>query len=101
MKKFFRVVAQTEAVSVMKQDGTSILKSTIVLQEPGGRYENSYAVTLLGNLAACSFTPGSLVFACLRFQAKDYHPKVNGVVDQGKTEYLMDIMAQEMCLISN
>ena len=62
-----------------------ISKSTIVLQELGGKYENTYVVTLLGNAATCQYYSGDLVFAALRFTTREY----NGVTYQ-------DIMANEM-----
>ncbi|MCI6828828.1 MAG: hypothetical protein MR924_06160 [Prevotella sp.] len=96
MKAMFKVIAQTQPVAVQKQDGSSIQKATIVIQELGGKYDNSFAATLLGNNATTKFTPGDVVWAALRFQAKDYHPKVNGVADASKTEYLQDIMVQEI-----
>ena len=36
----------------------------------------------------------------LRFQAKDYHPRVNGVPDNTKTEYLQDIMVQDIVKVA-
>ena len=43
----------------------------IVLQELGGKQENEYAVTLWGDSALKEWTPGSLVYAVLRFQTKE------------------------------
>lgn len=100
MKTLFRVLAQTEPVTVAARDGSQIQKSTVVLQEIGSRYEDSYVVTLLGNLATCLWSPGSVVWASLRFQAKQYNPKVNGIADPSKVDYLMDITAQDIVHIS-
>jgi len=47
-----------------------------VLQEPGGKYEDSYVGTLLGNVALCRFYPGDLVVAALRFQHREYQGNV-------------------------
>ena len=85
MKQVFRVVRQTQAVSVQRQDGTQTQKCTLVLQEMGGKYENSFAATLLGNLASCVFYPGDVVFASLRFQHREY----NG-------QYYMDCTVQDI-----
>ena len=52
MKTILKVVAQTTTQQVKRQDGTQTQKCTLVLQEMGGKYENSYATTLLGNLAS-------------------------------------------------
>lgn len=75
MKKFFKVVAQQEPLTVNKQDGTTLNKCIIVLQEVGGRYENSYVCTLLGNAAICRFYKDDLVYAALRFQHSEYQGK--------------------------
>lgn len=96
MKTLFRVLAQTEPVTVPSRDGSQIQKCTVVLQEVGSRYEDSYVVTCLGNLAGCIWHPGTLVWASLRFQAKQFNPKVNGVPDTTKLDYLMDITAQDI-----
>lgn len=85
MNQFFRVVAQTEPATIQKQDGSNILKSTIVLQEIGGRFESSYACSLLGNAASGQFYPGDLVLASLRFSTHEHQ----GV-------YYQDITVQEI-----
>jgi len=72
MKQFFKVIAQQEPFSVTKQDGSQLSKCIIVLQEIGGKFENSYACNLLGNSALCKFYPGDLVFASLRFTHSEY-----------------------------
>lgn len=85
MKKFFKVIAQCEPFTVTKQDGSQLSKCQIVLQEIGGKYENSYVCTLLGNSALCKFFPNDLVYASLRFQHSEY---------QGK--FYQDINVQEI-----
>ena len=40
------------------------------------------------------------MWVALRFQAKDYHPKVNGVPDTTRTEYLQDIMVQDIVKVA-
>lgn len=75
MKQFFKVAAQQEPFTVTKQDGTSLNKCQIVLQEIGGKYENSYVCTLLGNSALSRFYQGDLVYASLRFQHSEYQGK--------------------------
>jgi len=89
MKQIFKVVAQTPPQSVSRQDGTLTQKSTLVLQEIGGRYENSYACTMLGNMASCKFNPGDLVFASLRFTHREY-----------QEQYYMDASIQDIVKIS-
>lgn len=72
MKALFRVITKTDAISVTKQDGTQILKATIVLQEVGGKYEDSFAATMLGNAATLLLYPGDVVWASLRFCSREY-----------------------------
>ena len=86
MKTLFKVIAQTKPVTVQKQDGSTIQKSTVVLQLIGGKYEDSFSATLLGTLA----TRRDVVWAALRFQAREYRPQ------QGGTTYLQDITVQEI-----
>ena len=73
MKQVFRVVRQTQAVSVQRQDGTQTQKCTLVLQELGGKYENSFAATMLGNMASLKFLQNDVVYACLRFSTREYN----------------------------
>ena len=70
-----KVVSQGEpfAVQSQKAEGGQVTKCNIVLQEPGGKYENSYVATMLGQLAMCRFYAGELVYAVLRFQAREYN----------------------------
>jgi len=75
MKQLFKVVAQQEPTTVNKQDGSTLNKCVIVLQEVGGKYENSFVCNLLGNAALCKFYPGDLVYAALRFQHSEYQGK--------------------------
>lgn len=72
MKTLFKVVNQSQPSTVQKQDGTSISKCTIILQEIGGKYENTFVATLLGNAATCRFYPGDYVWAALRFSSREY-----------------------------
>lgn len=75
MKTFFKVINQGTPFGVTKQDGTTLNKCQIVLQEFGGKYENSYVCTLLGNAAQCKFYPNDLVYAALRFSHSEYQGK--------------------------
>lgn len=78
MKKIFKVVAQSETIAVLSQkaEGGQISKSNIVLQEPGGKYENSYVASVLGELANIRFAKDDLVVAALRFSTKEYNGQV-------------------------
>lgn len=90
MKTLFKVINQGETFSVNKQDGSSLNKCIIVLQEIGGKYENSYVCNLLGNSALCRFYAGDIVFASLRFQHSEY---------QGK--FYNDITVQDIVSFTN
>ena len=69
-----KVVRQGEAFSVQssKQESGQIQKCNIVLKELGGKFENEYACTMLGNLAGCKFYEGDVVAATLRFSTHEY-----------------------------
>ena len=70
MKSLFKVVSQTDPVAINTQNGTT-QKSTIVLQEFGGKYENSYVASLIGNQV--KLYAGDIVWASLRFSAREYN----------------------------
>ena len=78
MTQLFKVVAQGEtfAVPSQKAEGGQVMKSNIVLQELGGKYENSYVATMLGNTAQCRFYAGDVVAAALRFSTREYNGQV-------------------------
>lgn len=81
MKKLFKIISQSQPCKVQKQDGTVMSKCTVVLQEFGGKFEDSYVCSLLGNAALCTFHPDELVYAALRFS----HHEHNGAVYQDIT----------------
>ena len=78
MKKFFRVIAQSApfAVQSQKAEGGQISKCNIVLQELGGKFENSYVATILGEQANMRFAKDELVVASLRFSTREYNGQV-------------------------
>ena len=78
MKKFFRIVAQSETFLVpsQKAEGGQLPKCNIVLQELGGKYENSYVATVLGEQAKTRFDKNDLVVAALRFSTREYNGQV-------------------------
>ena len=65
MANFYRVKAQSEVIAVpsQKAEGGQISKCNIVLQELGGKYENSYVATILGEQARTRFELNDLVAA--------------------------------------
>ena len=70
-----KVVQQGEAFAVQSQkaEGGQTMKCNIVLQELGGKYENQYVATMLGNAAECKFYSGELVAVALRFSTREYN----------------------------
>ena len=76
--QIMKVVQQGEAFAVQSQkaEGGQLLKCSIVLQELGGKYENTYAAVMLGNDATSRFYPRDLVAVRLRFQAHENDGKV-------------------------
>ena len=78
MANFYRVKAQSEtfAVPSQKAEGGQISKCNIVLQELGGKYENSYVATILGEQARTRFELNDLVAASLRFSTREYNGQV-------------------------
>ena len=51
-------------------------KCNIVLQELGGKYENSYVATMLGEQARIRFELNDPVAASLRFSTREYNGQV-------------------------
>lgn len=72
MKTLFKVINQSDPIQITKQDGSLTNKCSIVLQEIGGKYENTYVASLLGNAAVCKFYPNDYVWASLRFSSNEY-----------------------------
>jgi hypothetical protein len=73
--KILRVVRQGEAFSVQSQKAETglIQKCNIVLRElGGGKFENEYVCTMLGNMAGCRFQEADVVVATLRFSTHEY-----------------------------
>lgn len=85
MNMNYRIITQTPPTTVKRQDGTETQKCSLVMQELGGKYANSYVATLLGNLAKLQFKQNDIVVAALRFTHREY----NGA-------YYMDCMVQDI-----
>lgn len=86
-EKILRVLKSGEIISVKseKSEGGMLNKRQLVLQELGGKYDPTYVVTALGNLASLELQEGDLVIATLRFQSREFN---------GQT--FMDVVATEM-----
>ena len=85
--KIIRVVKCGECFTVKseKSENGVLNKRTLVLQELGGKYEPTYVVSVLGNMATLQYNEGDIVIATLRFQAREY----NG-------QMYMDVVAIEL-----
>ena len=92
MTKILKVVQQGQAFAVQstKAENGQVMKCHIVLQELGGKYEDSYVATMLGPVAEKRFEPSQLLAVKLRFSTREY----NGQVYQ-------DIVVSEVYLINN
>ena len=75
MRNFFRVQSQGETFLVQSQkaEGGQMNMCNIVLQELGGKYENSYVATMFGEQANVRFAKDELVAASLRFSTREYN----------------------------
>ena len=73
------------SVKSEKAENGQLNKRQLVLQELGGKYEPTYVVTALGNLATLEFQEGEVVIATLRIQSREF----NG-------QMYMDIVATEI-----
>ena len=85
--KIFRVKKCGVMTSVQSEKSESgvLHKRTLLLQELGGKYANSYVVIALGNLATIEWSKDQLVAADLRFQTHEYNRQV-----------FMDVIANEI-----
>lgn len=85
--RILRVLKCGECFTVKseKSDDGVLNKRTLVLQELGGKYADSYVVTVLGNLATLEYSEGDIVIATMRFQSREY----NG-------QMYMDVVAIEL-----
>ena len=73
--RILKVVKSGEMFSVKseKSETGQLNKRNLVLQELGGKFENQYAVSVLGNAASMVLYEGDLVLVALRFQAREYN----------------------------
>ena len=86
-ERILRVVKSGEMISVKseKSEGGMLNKRQLVLQELGGKYEPTYVVNALGNLATLELQEGDLVIATLRFLSREFNGQV-----------YMDVVATEL-----
>lgn len=91
MKSIFRVVNCGDVFSVKseKSENGMLNKRNLVLQELGGKFENQFAVSLLGNSALCQYYSGDIVYGVLRFQVREHNQ-----------QYFQDITVSEIVTIN-
>ena len=75
MKKILKVISCGDVFDVKseKSETGAMHKRIVVLQEIGGKFENTYVAARLGKDALCQFYAGDLVVAALRFSAREYN----------------------------
>ena len=78
-------VGEVFSVKSEKNESGELKKRQLVLKELGGRFENHYVVTALGEQAEKVLTEGDIVFVAMRFQTREY----NG-------QLFMDIVATQI-----
>ena len=85
--KILRVVQQTAPISVPsnKSEDGQVWKCTIVLQELGGRYADTYVATMLASTPQSQLNPGDFVAANLRCSAHEHEGR-----------YYQDVIASEI-----
>ena len=73
--KILKVVKSGDVFSVKSEKSeTGVLnKRNLVLKELGGKFENEYVVSVLGNAASLQFYEGDLVVVTLRFQTREFN----------------------------
>ena len=82
-----RIIMQTKILKVVKigdvfsvkseKSETGLLnKRNLLLKELGGKFENEYAVSVLGNAASQEWQDNDLVAATLRFSTHEYQGQV-------------------------
>ena len=72
--KILKVVKCGEMFSVKseKSENGQLNKRHLVLKELGGKFENEYAVAVLGNAAQLQFYEDDVVLVTLRFSTHEY-----------------------------
>ena len=76
--KILKVVKCGEMFTVKseKSENGQLNKRNLVLKELGGKYENEYAVAVLGSAATLQFYENDLVVVTLRFTTHEFQGQV-------------------------
>ena len=76
--KILKVVKCGEMFTVKseKSENGQLNKRNLVLKELGGKYENEYAVAVLGSAATLQFYENDMVVVTLRFSTHEYQGQV-------------------------
>ena len=70
---FILLVFSFDIFSFVKSETGVLNKRNLVLKELGGKFENEYAVSVLGNAASLVFYENDLVVVTLRFQTREFN----------------------------
>jgi hypothetical protein len=73
--KILKVIKSGEMFSVKseKSETGQLNKRNLVLKELGGKFDDEYAASVLGNAASLVLNEGDLVAVALRFQTREYN----------------------------
>lgn len=71
MTSIFKVIFVGEPCSITRKDGSEAVKQSITIREIGGKYDNHFVATWIGN-SMCNLAPGSTIAAALRFSVRNY-----------------------------
>ncbi len=76
--KILKVVKCGEMFTVKseKSENGQLNKRNLVLKELGGKYENEYAVAVLGSAATLQFYENDMVVVTLRFSTHEFQGQV-------------------------
>ncbi len=76
--QFLKVTKCGDLFSVKseKSETGQLNKRNLVLKELGGKFENEYVVSVLGQAASQEFAENDLVAVTLRFQTREYNGQV-------------------------
>lgn len=88
MTSIFKVIFVGEPCSITRKDGSAAVKQSITIREIGGKYDNQFVATWIGN-EACKLAQNNTIAAALRFSVRTYEGQ----------DY-QDILLQEYILIS-
>jgi len=73
MKTMILRVKKCGVMTTVQSENGEVNKRTLVLQELGDKWANSYVVTVFRNLATIEFAENELVAASMQFRTHEYN----------------------------